>query len=245
MELQTRTVRAVIFDIGGVIVKSPFLAISSYEQSHHLPANYINVSLSKHGPLGAFQQYERNEISYAEFIDKWTHELNDVTANNKAYREYLTRRHLDTRMVLPSKTRVDGEELFKRMMKVAEEPNRCVVDLVKWLRQCGYKVAALTNNFQNDEGKVQGNVLTKLFDEFVESSVVGLRKPDARFYTHACNLLDVSPEEVVFLDDIGKNLSAAKRLGMTTVQVEIGREQEAVDAVKRIIRTRGALAPKL
>ncbi|KAJ2835262.1 hypothetical protein J3B01_003638 [Coemansia erecta] len=245
MEPQTRTIRAVIFDIGGVIVKSPFLAISLYEQSHHLPSNYINVSLSKHGSHGAFQQYERNEISYTEFINKWTLELNDVTANNKAYLEYLTRRHLDTRMVLPHTLRMDAQELFTRMMKVAEEPNECVVELVKWLRRCGYKVAALTNNFQNDEGKVQANALAKLFDEFVESSVVGLRKPDARFYTHACNLLEVSPDEVVFLDDIGKNLSAAKRLGMTAIQVEIGREQEAVDIVKRIIRTLGAFEPKL
>ncbi|KAJ2501948.1 hypothetical protein GGH96_001474 [Coemansia sp. RSA 1972] len=148
-------------------------------------------------------------------------------------------------MVLPTKTRVDAHELFTRMMKVAEDPNVCVVELVKWLRKCGYKVAALTNNFQSDEGKVQANALTTLFDEFVESSVVGLRKPDARFYTHACNLLDVSPEEVVFLDDIGKNLSAAKRLGMTAIQVEIGREQEAVDMVKRIIQSRGAFEPKL
>ncbi|KAJ2152710.1 hypothetical protein J3F82_002490, partial [Coemansia sp. RSA 637] len=89
------------------------------------------------------------------------------------------------------------------------------------------------------------NALAKLFDEFVESSVVGLRKPDTRFYTHACNLLEVSPDEVVFLDDIRKNLSAAKRLGMTAIQVEIGREQEAVDIVKRIIRTLGAFEPKL
>ncbi|KAJ1825639.1 hypothetical protein LPJ70_007957, partial [Coemansia sp. RSA 2708] len=94
-------------------------------------------------------------------------------------------------------------------------------------------------------GKMRDEIFQALFDEFVESSVVGLRKPDARFYLHACNLLEVGPEEVVFLDDIGKNLRAADRLGMTAVQVEIGREQQAVDAVKKLVRARGAFAPKI
>ncbi|KAJ2841538.1 hypothetical protein IWW36_006229, partial [Coemansia brasiliensis] len=68
MEVSTK-IRAVIFDIGGVVVQSPFLAISAYEREHELPANYINVALSKHGDSGAFQRYERGEISYEEFED--------------------------------------------------------------------------------------------------------------------------------------------------------------------------------
>ncbi|KAJ1834787.1 hypothetical protein IWW55_006978 [Coemansia sp. RSA 2706] len=240
-------IRAVIFDIGGVVVKSPFLAISAYEREHGLPANYINVALSRRGDAGAFQQYERGEISHSDFVDQWTDELNDVAANNAAYRGYLQRRNLDTRMVLPGKTQINGSVLFARMMDVAQTPNPCVVELIRWLRRCGYRVAALTNNFQNDvtSGKMRDEIFQALFDEFVESSVVGLRKPDARFYLHACNLLEVGPEEVVFLDDIGKNLRAADRLGMTAVQVEIGREQQAVDAVKKLVRARGAFAPKI
>ncbi|KAJ2769750.1 hypothetical protein GGI18_005336, partial [Coemansia linderi] len=130
-------IKAVIFDVGGVLVQSPFIAISAYEQELGLPANYTNVSLSRRGPEGAFQQYERGELAFTEFVDQWTNELNDTNANNTAFRRYLQRNELDTRMALPQQTRVSGDTLFARMMAVAETPNECVVELVRWLKACG------------------------------------------------------------------------------------------------------------
>ncbi|KAJ1669789.1 hypothetical protein GGF44_003076 [Coemansia sp. RSA 1694] len=235
----TTKVKAVIFDIGGVLTRSPFIAISAYEREHGLPANYINVSLSSRGPSGAFQQYERGELEYAEFAEQWTDELNDTKTNNPAYLRYLHRHELDTHMVLPQKTMIDGSVLFARMMEMAETPNECVVELVHWLKRAhqGYRVAALTNNFKDDGVRDR---LAPLFDVFVESAVEGLRKPDPRLYMRACNRLDVSPSEVVFLDDIPANLRAAAELGITAVQVEIGREMQAVEQVKRILKARGA-----
>ncbi|KAJ2433435.1 hypothetical protein GGF42_009397 [Coemansia sp. RSA 2424] len=122
---------------------------------------------------------------------------------------------------------------------MAETPNECVVELVRWLKRAhqGYRVAALTNNFKDDGVRDR---LAPLFDVFVESAVEGLRKPDPRLYMRACNRLDVSPSEVVFLDDIPANLRAAAELGITAVQVEIGREMQAVEQVKRILKARGA-----
>jgi putative hydrolase of the HAD superfamily len=59
----------------------------------------------------------------------------------------------------------------------------------------------------------------ELFDAVVESSKVGVRKPDKRFYLMACELLDIEPSEAVFLDDLGINLKPARELGMTTIKV--------------------------
>jgi putative hydrolase of the HAD superfamily len=53
----------------------------------------------------------------------------------------------------------------------------------------------------------------------VESSVVGVRKPEPRFYEIACELLEVEPQECVFLDDLGINLKPAAAMGMTTIKV--------------------------
>ncbi len=50
--------------------------------------------------------------------------------------------------------------------------------------------------------------------------MVGLRKPDPRIYHHVCAELDVALDESVFLDDIGRNLKAARELGMTTIKVD-------------------------
>jgi putative hydrolase of the HAD superfamily len=57
------------------------------------------------------------------------------------------------------------------------------------------------------------------FDVVVESSKVGVRKPEPRFYEIACELLGVQPAECVFLDDLGINLKPAAAMGMTTIKV--------------------------
>ena len=57
------------------------------------------------------------------------------------------------------------------------------------------------------------------FDAVVESSKVGVRKPEPRFYEIACELLGVAPSQCVFLDDLGINLKPAAAMGMSTIKV--------------------------
>ena len=54
-------------------------------------------------------------------------------------------------------------------------------------------------------------VIMACFDIVVESSKVGVRKPEPRFYEMACELLGVEPAECVFLDDLGINLKPPRR----------------------------------
>ena len=58
-----------------------------------------------------------------------------------------------------------------------------------------------------------------MFDAIVESSRVGVRKPDPRFYELACAELDIDPADAVFLDDLGVNLKPARAMGMATIKV--------------------------
>ena len=57
------------------------------------------------------------------------------------------------------------------------------------------------------------------FDAVIESSVVGCRKPEPDFYRVALERVGVSPDQVVFLDDLGINLRPAREMGMTTIKV--------------------------
>jgi putative hydrolase of the HAD superfamily len=59
----------------------------------------------------------------------------------------------------------------------------------------------------------------ELFPVVVDSSEVGLRKPDPRIYELTCTQLEVRPTEAAFLDDIGSNLKSARALGMHTIKV--------------------------
>ena len=91
----------------------------------------------------------------------------------------------------------------------------------------------LTNNInigEHDGDDLAGDRATEfkkvmeLFDYVVESSKVGVRKPDPRFYEMACEIVNVEPQQVVFLDDLGVNLKPARAMGMTTIKVTDHRE---------------------
>ncbi len=72
-----------------------------------------------------------------------------------------------------------------------------------------------------------------LFDVIVESSVVGVRKPDPAFYERACASLAIAPEEAVFLDDLGVNLKPARAMGMTTIKVDD--PTDAIAALEHVV----------
>jgi len=76
--------------------------------------------------------------------------------------------------------------------------------------------------WQAADGSTHLTQLRELFDDFVDSSEVGMRKPEPAFYLYACRRNGIEPHEAVFLDDIGHNLRAAKKLGMETIHVMVG-----------------------
>jgi putative hydrolase of the HAD superfamily len=67
-----------------------------------------------------------------------------------------------------------------------------------------------------------------MFDVMIESSKVGVRKPDQRIYELACEALGVVPSDVAFVDDLGVNLKPARAMGMTTIKV-VSEEQLLTD----------------
>ena len=98
--------------------------------------------------------------------------------------------------------------------------------------EAGYVTACLTNNVTSESRPDVADVMAR-FHHVVESSKVGVRKPEPAFYTHACELAAVDPTEVVFLDDLGINLKPAKAMGMTTIKV-VSAEQ-AIDDLGAVL----------
>ena len=110
-----------------------------------------------------------------------------------------------------------------------------MIEAVRRIRERGLAVAALTNNWKSEDGGLGagGMGLDQHFDVFVESSVVGLSKPDPRIYEYACSKLGIEPREAVFLDDIGRNLKTARQLGMTTIKVAA--PDQALDELEQVL----------
>ncbi|KAA1474868.1 HAD-like protein [Dentipellis sp. KUC8613] len=257
-------VEAVIFDIGGVVLRSPLLAIAAYEREHGIPNNYINCSITRRGRDGAWQKFERGEIALLPFYDAFGRELSDTENGNKWYAEYCERKRTGC-PELPKRLSIDGRELFGRMMRESGTFDDNVVEAIHRIRATKrWRVIALTNNFSGTESSLRGSdetqstatpevdleaefkflgwdqgvvppKLRELFDDFVDSSIVGMRKPEPEFYLYACKRNNVKPEAVVFLDDLGFNLKAAQELGMQTIHVPIGGSMGALKQLERLL----------
>lgn len=192
-------IRAALFDLGGVVLDSPLEAFAAYERELGIPANTLNKAIVAAGSSGAWARLERGELAMSEFFQAFDAEL------------------------AGSAVRISAEAL---MAKIADHTQLrpAMLTAIRTIRSAGLKVAALTNNWASDDQHRKMDVLRAEFDVFIESAKVGLRKPDPRIYQLACSALDVAPNEVVFLDDIGGNLKAARALGMTTIKVADYRE---------------------
>jgi putative hydrolase of the HAD superfamily len=186
-------IRAVMFDFGGVISTSPFEAFARLETEHGLPPGFIRSVNAANPDANAWAQLERGDIGIDAFGPEWAAEARALGHE------------------------VDGRVVLERL---GGEIRPQMVAAIKSCRTT-YKTACLTNNFASVESHVSKEVAAvyTLFDAVLESRVLGVRKPDRRFYELACATVDVQPEEVVFLDDLGINLKPARALGMRTIKV--------------------------
>ncbi|ETE68828.1 Epoxide hydrolase 2, partial [Ophiophagus hannah] len=102
------------------------------------------------------------------------------------------------------------------------------------LKKNGFRIAVLTNNWIDDTPSRHQTgfvfcLLRKYFDKVIESCRIGLQKPDPKIYEYALRELNVTPEEVIYLDNIGAYLRPAQKMGMTTILVK-----EADSALKQL-----------
>ena len=185
-------IRAVLWDFGGVILTSPFEAFNVYEERKGLPADFIRSVNATTPDENAWALLERTEIDGDEFDRRFA-------AESEALGH-----------------RIPGADVLELL---SGEVRPEMVDLLDAVIAAGYKTACLTNNMAGGDARADVGDVMDRFDEVVESSVVGVRKPEVEFYEIACTRLGVAPDECVFLDDLGINLKPAAAMGMTTIKV--------------------------
>jgi epoxide hydrolase-like predicted phosphatase len=96
-----------------------------------------------------------------------------------------------------------------------------VIDLTLRLRADGYRTALITNNVAEFSDGWRAMIpVDDLFELVVDSSQVGMRKPNPQIFTSTLEQLGVSADESVFLDDAPGNVAAARALGMHAILVE-------------------------
>ena len=194
-------IKAVLWDFGGVFTESPFEAFAAFERSRGLPDNFLRRVNSLNPDANAWARFERGEITLAEFGD-----------------------------VFEAESRAAGHPVRGEAV-VALLYGDVRPQMVEALRRCKphFINACLTNNVKTGSGHGLPTTETKareiaqimaLFDLVIESSLVGARKPEQKFYQLALERLGIEPQQAVYLDDLGINLKPARALGMTTIRVE-------------------------
>jgi len=76
-----------------------------------------------------------------------------------------------------------------------------------------------------------------IFDLFINSAEVGIKKPDPKVFLLACNRLDVQTKECLFLDDSLENIETANKLGMQTIWWS--KEENKEDLLNKLINGYG------
>ena len=186
-----------MWDFGGVILSSPFEAFNRYETEKGLPLNIIRSVNATNPDSNAWALLERNDISPAQFDARFADESEALGH------------------------RIPGADVLALL---SGDVRPAMVAALDHVIASGFRTACLTNNVVSTSPdpsprQIEVAAIMGKFDHVVESSKVGCRKPEPRFYEIACELLDVSPTECVFLDDLGINLKPAAAMGMRTIKV--------------------------
>ena len=192
-------IRAVLFDFGGVILASPFEAFADYERARGLPEAFIRGLNTRNPDANAWARLERNEVTFDEFCTRF-----EAEAEAAGHR-------------------IDARDMLSLL---SGDIRPQMLEAVRRVKKAGLKLGMLTNNWVSLDSRDPAitadgrDEVLGLFDVIIESSKVGVRKPDPRFYELACEALAIEPDEAVFLDDLGINLKPARAMGMTTIKVD-------------------------
>ena len=196
-----RDVKAVIWDFGGVITSSPFEAFLRYEIERGLPSETIRRINATDPDGNAWALFERAEIDAAAFDRLFGEEAAAIGHT------------------------IPGSDVLALLAGDVRPNMVAALDAVK---AAGMKIGCITNNVPTGHGAGMARSEDKAaeiakimarFDHVIESSKIGIRKPDPRIYVMMCDAIGVSPSDCVYLDDLGINCKPAATLGMHAIKV--------------------------
>lgn len=206
--------KAVLWDFGGVITSSPFEAFNRFEENNNLPPDIIRSINATNPDDNAWAQLESSAINVDEFDELFASEAMD-----KGYS-------------------IRGKQVLALLSGDIRPEMVKALRLIKETRSVG----CITNNVNTGAGPGMARSESKakaiyevmsLFEIVIESSKVGMRKPDPKIYQLACKELGIEPSETIYLDDLGINLKPARALGMSTIKVLSA--GQAIDELEQLL----------
>jgi putative hydrolase of the HAD superfamily len=206
-----RAIRAVISDFGGVLTNPLWEAFAGWNANVGADPGLLGQALQRAAEeRGEHPLYEleRGEITEQEF--------NSIIQAQ-----------------LPDQIRLDG---FREVYFAHLHPNEPMIDLMRELRERGFRMAILTNNVQEWEPLWRAKLpVDEIFHEVVDSAFVGMRKPEPEIYELTLARLGdgLRFDECLFVDDVDVNCATATELGMHAVHYT--EPEKAIAEIRAIV----------
>jgi putative hydrolase of the HAD superfamily len=126
---------------------------------------------------------------------------------------------------------------FKEIYFEALQPNESMIEMMRELRERGYRMALLTNNVREWEPYWRSMLpVDDIFEVVVDSGFVGMRKPEPEIYELTLERLGdgIGASDCLFVDDVEVNIEAARELGMTAVHFR--ESEQAIGEIESALR---------
>lgn len=183
--MNTNPITTLFLDIGGVLLTNGWGRTERQRAVEHFQLNLHEVN-------------ERHHLTYD------TYESGKLTLD-----EYLNR-------VVFYEPRPFSKEDFRGFMFTQSQPLGEAIEFFKTVKaKNGLRVMAVSNEGRElNAYRIRHFKLYELFDAFISSSFVHLRKPDADIFLMACDIAQAAPQEVLYMDDRLMFVQVASSLGL-------------------------------
>jgi len=190
-------VDAVIFDFAGVLSSSPGEAMASQMEGFDIDlGTFVSIVM---GPLHEDSDHPWHELERGRLtMDDYLAAI-EVLWRAEGFESFPT----------PPR-----DDLMAMLRPIPE-----MIDAARAVRSAGYRTAILTNNVREWGSWRQLWDADNLVDVVVDSSEVGLRKPDPAIFELAVERLGSPMERTLFLDDFPWNIAGAEAVGLQTMHV--------------------------
>ncbi len=222
----------VIFDYGGVISERLLDDVADFEVVMGYPTGSLHRLLFGEIPEGS----DGDPVDGA-YDEGPVHDFHLLEMGKLGFDDYLDRLMRRAPDILGTELTADAFVEFSAAYAVRVQWP--IVHEIRRLAGLGVPLALLTNNVKEFGDSWRSSFpVDELFPLVVDSSEVGMRKPDPRIYELTCTRAGAEPSASVFLDDNADNVEAARALGIETVHV--GHDPiTVVDELRAILERRG------
>lgn len=184
-------ISALFWDVGGVLLTNAW----DHEQRQKALAQFkVDPAEFDERHEMVVSSFERGKISLDEYLD----------------------------YTIFYRSRPFARETFREFMFSLSQPDSATLGLARELAASGKYLMTTINNESKELNlyRIQTFGLREIFDLFVSSCFVGLRKPEDAIYRLALEVTQKPPGECCFVDDRPLNLERARQLGMHTIEME-------------------------